>query len=292
MKKRLIVIALAIACLVFFAGCTGTAPEGSQPATVQTTTQPTPVSISDTPVQYKDVNGVRLAYWEWGSGEPVLLIEGFGGTIANATPLKASWNETFLGILSSEYHVYAYDPRGMGYSSIDNATPTISPYADDAAGLIRALGYDSMNVYGESMGSSTAQQLAIDHPECVRKLILDSNTYAVQVPECRLLLTTLELNADDPEKTPGVRAEAQANLVWNGTWDGLSSIDKDVMLVVGTADPLTPEAVSVRMAGQIDGSWLVRFKGLSHCGSHYAPVEYAENAIYFLSTDESPLGNP
>ncbi len=294
MKKSLIAIALAIACLVFFAGCTGTAPdpEGSRPATVQTITQPTPVSISDTHVQYKDVNGVRLAYWEWGSGEPVLLIEGFGGTVANTTPLQASWNETFLGILSSEYHVYAYDHRGMGYSSTDNATPTISLYADDAAGLIRALGYDSMNVYGESMGSSTAQQLAIDHPECVRKLILDSNTYDARVPECRLLLSILEQSAYDMNETPGVRAEAQANLVWNGTWDGLSGVNNDVMLVVGTADPLTPEQVSVRMAGQINGSWLVRFKGLPHCGSHYAPVQYAENALYFLGMDESPPGNP
>ena len=62
------------------------------------------------------------------------------------------------------------------------------------------------------------------------------------------------------------------------------------MLVVGTADPLTPDAVSVRMAGQINGSWLVRFKGLSHCGSHYAPVQYGENALYFLGTNETPLG--
>ena len=249
-----------------------------------------PVSISTTPVRYKDVNGVRLAYWEWGSGQPILLIEGFGGTVANATPLQASWNETFLGILSSKYHVYAYDHRGMGYSSTDNATPTLHLYADDAAGLIEALGYDSMHVYGESMGSSTAQQLAIDHPERVRKLILDSSTYDARVPECQLLHGILEQDANDPNQTYGLRAEAQANLVWNGTWDDLRGIRKDVMLVVGTADPLTPDAVSVRMAGQINGSWLVRFKGLSHCGSHYTPVEYAKNAIYFLGTDEEPLG--
>ncbi len=61
------------------------------------------------------------------------------------------------------------------------------------------------------------------------------------------------------------------------------------MLVVGTADVLTPEAVTVRMAGQINGSWLVRFKGLPHVGSHYAPVEYGENALNFLGMDESPL---
>jgi pimeloyl-ACP methyl ester carboxylesterase len=291
MKTTQVILVLAIiASLIFSAGCTG-APAAGQPAVAQPVPQPTPVSLAGTPVQYKDVNGVRLAYWEWGSGEPILLIEGFGATVANASPLQSSWNETFLGILSSKYHVYAYDHRGMGYSSTNNATPTIQLYADDAAGLIAALGYDSMHVYGESMGSSTAQQLVIDHPERVRKLILDSNTYDVQVPECSTLLATLKENANDPTQSAGVRAEAQANLAWNGTWDGLSGIQKDTMLVVGTVDPLTPEPVSVRMAGQINGSWLVRFKGLTHVGSHYAPVQYGENALYFLGTDQSPLGN-
>jgi len=44
----------------------------------------------------------------------------------------------------------------MRYSSINNVTPTIPIYADDGVELIKALEYDSMNVYGESMGSSTA----------------------------------------------------------------------------------------------------------------------------------------
>jgi pimeloyl-ACP methyl ester carboxylesterase len=295
-KTHIALLALAVTlCLLLAAGCTstssssGTCPVPSAPA-VKT---PAPVSIAATPVQYKDVNGVRLAYWEFGSsGEPVLLIEGFGATVANTTPLQDAWNETFLGILSSKYHVYAYDHRGMGYSS-DNisVTHTIPMYADDAAGLIQALGYDSMNVYGESMGSSTAQQLVIDHPERVRKLILDSNTYDARIPECKNLLATLKTEAANPAQSAGVREEAQANLIWNGTWGGLSGINKNVMLVVGTADPLTPQPVSVQMAGQINGSWLVRYQGIPHVGSHYAPVQYGNTAVYFLDTNEAPLGN-
>jgi pimeloyl-ACP methyl ester carboxylesterase len=278
-----------IACLLVAAGCTGTAPAGNATAAVPAVTQPAPVSISGTPVQYREVNGVKLAYWEWGSGEPVLLIEGFGGTVANATPATVAWNETFLGILSSKYHVYAYDHRGMGYSSYVNATPSMQLYADDAAGLIQALGYDSMNVYGESMGSSTAQQLAIDHPGRVRKLILDSSTYDARVPECQHLYAVLRQTAYDMNQTPGLRSEALANLAWNGTWDELPGIHKDVLIVVGTADTTTPDPVSARMAGQINGSWLVRYKGLNHIGSRYAPVQYAETAIFFLGTNESPL---
>jgi pimeloyl-ACP methyl ester carboxylesterase len=232
-------------------------------------------------VQYADVNGVRLGYREFGAGEPILLIEGFGATMD-------SWNATFVGILSSKYHVYTYDHRGMGYSSAGNATPTIPRYADDAAGLIRVLGYDSMNVYGVSMGSSTSGQLAIDHPERVRKLVLSSSTYSVRIPECRNLLIILESVAADPNQTAGIRNEAQANLAWNGSWDGLSGIHRDVLFLVGTDDALTPDPVSVRMAGQINGSWVVRFRGIPHAGEHYAPREYGQSVLNFLGMNESP----
>ncbi|HWQ18917.1 MAG TPA: alpha/beta hydrolase [Methanotrichaceae archaeon] len=240
------------------------------------------VSFDTTPVKYAQVNGITLGYREFGSGEPLLMVEGFGATIND-------WNMTFIGILATKYHVYAYDHRGMGYSSDNNATPSIRQYADDAAALIQALGYDSMNVYGVSMGSSISQQLAIDHPERVRKLILDSNAYSIRIPETRILRRIIEAAANNSTLSEGIREEARANLVWNGSYDGLSGIQKDVMIVVGTKDVLTPDPISVRMAGQINGSWLVRFKGLPHVGSHYAPVEYGENALTFLGMDESPL---
>ena len=254
-----------------------------QPAATSVAIQKNPnVSFNATPVQYKQVNGVTLGYREFGSGEPILMILGFGNTIND-------WNQTFIGILATKYHVYTFDNRGMGYSSDSNSTTTLSQYADDAAALMPALGYDSMHVYGVSMGSTISQQLVIDHPERVRKLVLDSVTYSIRIPQTKLLLDAIELNAINPAKSEGVHKEAKANLVWNGSYANLSGINKDVMLVVGTADVLTPESVTVQIAGQINGSWLVRFKGLPHVGSHYAPVEYGENALYFLGMNESPL---
>ena len=110
----------------------------------------------------------------------------------------SDWNETFIGILASKYHVYTYDHRGMGYSSDNNATPSIAQYADDAAALMTALGYDSMHVYGVSMGSSVSQQLVIDHPERVRKLVLDSTSYSIRIPETKKLLGIIEAAAANP----------------------------------------------------------------------------------------------
>ncbi len=240
------------------------------------------ISFTDTPVRYVDVNGVILGYREFGSGEPILMIPGFGATMND-------WNETFISILASKYHVYTYDHRGMGCSSDVNVTHTIPMYADDAVALISALGYDSMHVYGASMGSSTSQQLVIDHPERVKKLILDSNTYSIRIPETKKLLEIIETAAGNSSLSKGIQEEAGANLMWNGSYSSLSEIRKDVMLIVGTQDVLTPDVISTHMAGQINGSWLVRIKGTPHTGYHYAPVEYGECALTFLGVNETPV---
>lgn len=283
-KTQMLALIITITvCLLTTSGCTSTpVTTVTCPPASPAVGQPQPVSFNDTPVQYAPVNGVKLGYREFGTGEPLLMIQGFGATIDE-------WNETFIGILASKYHVYTYDHRGMGYSSDNNATPTIALYADDAAELMPLLGYDRMHVYGVSMGSSVSQQLSIDHPERVRKLVLDSVTYSIRIPETKLLYHIIEMVGVDPNQTEGVHQESQANLAWNGTWDLLSGINKSVMFVVGTEDVLTPQTVTVQMAGQINGSWLVRFKDLPHFGSNYAPVQYGDNALNFLSMDESPL---
>ena len=152
MRRFLPVLALIIS-LCLSAGCTSAPPVHAAPP-VQSVQAAPAVSINAAPVQYADVNGVRIAYREFGSGEPLLVIVGFGATMEQA-------NETAIGIFASKYHVFLYDHRGMGHSSAGNVTPSIGLYADDAAGLMQVLGYDSMHVYGTSMGSFIAQELAL-----------------------------------------------------------------------------------------------------------------------------------
>ena len=284
-KTQIFALAIAVTvCFLALAAFTGVSGI-AQPADMASGKCPA-VSYNESSVKYAQVDGIKLGYREFGSGsgEPILMVQGFGNVMED-------WNRTFIAILATRYHVYIYDHRGMGHSSDNNATPSIGQYADDAAGLMAALGYDSMNVYGVSMGSSVSQQLVIDHPDRVRKLVLDSSTYSIKIPETKILLQGIEAAANNSTLSRGIHEEAQANLVWNGSYDSLSSIQKDVMLVVGTKDVLTPNQVSVQMAGRINGSWLVRFKGLPHVGSHYAPVEYGENALSFLGMGESNLYN-
>ena len=123
-RNSLLSIAIII-CFILAAGCTGTASPTQYPVQVtqppaQATQQYTPVSYDATHVQYAKVNGVTLAYREFGSGEPLLMITGFGNTMKD-------WNPTFIGVLATKYHVYIYDPRGMGSSSDDKTvTPSMS----------------------------------------------------------------------------------------------------------------------------------------------------------------------
>lgn len=269
---RILILTLpVVVALVLSAGCTGLAGtdlNGGPPAAVD---------IPGTPVHYAEVNGASLGYREFGTGEPILLVAGIGSTMDN-------WDADFVGALASKYHVYLYDRRGLGFSPDNAMAPSVSQHADDAAGLIAAIGHGRMNVYGLSMGSSIAQQLVIDHPGSVEKLILSSTTYSVRIPECAGLLSELESIAADPSKPDAVRHEAEASLAWNGTYDGLAGIERDVMLIVGTNDTLTPDSISVRMVGEIDSSWLVRFAGISHGGENEAPDEYARAVETFLAT--------
>ena len=266
-------------CIVLSCGCI-TQPETNENAV---TTAVPAISYEDTPVQYETVNGVALAYREFGieNKEPILMLIGFGETME-------SWNTTFVGLLSENYHVYVYDYRDMGESSKTDSNFTIYQLSDEAAGLISALGYDSMNTYSGSMGSTVTQQLLISHPEKVRKAVLSSATYSVLIPETEILHGLIESELTDPESSEGVVKEAYANLNYPGCYDNLSSIKNDVMLITGTADVITPQSVAVQIAGQINGSWLVRFKDIHHMGSKYAPYEYAEIIKTFLEMNVTP----
>lgn len=93
------------------------------------------------------------------------------------------WDEEFCGVLvDAGHHVVRFDNRDVGESTHlhDAGTPVFgenmqAPYllddmADDAAGLLDALGWESAHVVGASMGGMIAQLLAIRHPHRVRSL--------------------------------------------------------------------------------------------------------------------------
>src|SRR6476620_5229884 len=111
------------------------------------------------------VDGISLFYERHGAGEPVLLIQGMSGT-------HLAWGEAFLAGLGDDLDVVAYNHRGVGDSTPQSDPFTIAQLADDAAGLLDALGWDDAHVLGISMGGMVAQELALRHPARIRTLTL------------------------------------------------------------------------------------------------------------------------
>lgn len=117
-------------------------------------------------VKYVQVGDVKLAYYTRGEGKPLVMINGFISTMS-------LWDPRLVAELSKTHQLILFDNRGIGLSSdtAENFT-TIPQMADDAAGLIQALGLKQPDILGWSMGARIAQQLVIRHPDAVGKVVL------------------------------------------------------------------------------------------------------------------------
>ena len=120
------------------------------------------------------VNGVDLYYEQHGDTGPwLILAHGLMGSIALTPSLggedAAAWAAKGLRVI-------AYDARGHGRSGYTRNRRDYRWRAlgDDMHALIRALGIERASVYGGSMGCGTALCCALDHPETIDRLILQS----------------------------------------------------------------------------------------------------------------------
>jgi pimeloyl-ACP methyl ester carboxylesterase len=262
--------------IIFLAGsgCTGTQPEDSTQQLMASN-----FSLDSSPVKYVSVNGVELGYREFGSGEPLLLIMGFGGTMG-------AWNETFVWELAQDYRVITFDNRGMGYSSDSGENYSLELFASDTAGLLEALGIPEASVFGTSMGASIAQELALNYPEKVDKLIFSSPVYSVNAPEAGLLKIMLQSFANNSGISPAIRKQADTNLRWNGTYERLPKIRSETLLLVGTDDEYTPPGISLAMAEKLPEAQVIVFEGAKHSGERYFPEKYAEATLDFLKKED------
>ncbi len=118
------------------------------------------------PVLHVRVGDITIGYRRVGSGPPLVMIMGFGGTMAE-------WDPTLISNLAARRTVIVFDNRGVATSTdAPDRRLTIALMADDTWRLIGALGYHRADVLGWSMGSFIAQELLLRHPQVVRRLIL------------------------------------------------------------------------------------------------------------------------
>ena len=142
-------IFLALATFIFYAGISTVVHAQEKPE-----------------IKYAQVGDVKLAYYTKGQGEPLLMINGFLSTMS-------LWDPALLDELSKSHQLVLFDNRGVGLSTDSKENHTTMPQmADDAAGLIKALGYKKVNILAWSMGARIGQQLLIRHPELISKAVL------------------------------------------------------------------------------------------------------------------------
>lgn len=112
--------------------------------------------------KYASIRGFNMYYESYGSGEPLLLIHGNSGSIADFT------NQ--IPFFSQHYRVIIADNRSHGKSIDTKDSLSYEMMADDFAGLLDHLKIDSAQVIGWSDGGINGLLLASRHPKKVKKL--------------------------------------------------------------------------------------------------------------------------
>ena len=259
------------------------------------------------------VGDIDMAYREAGTGYPLILIMGSVSTMD-------MWSPGLIAGLSQNNHVILFDNRGIGATSASDREFSIRLFADDTAGLMDALNIKKANVLGWSMGSYIAQELVLNYPERVSRLVLVAadagGDKAVHNPEVMMQLSDtsgterergerlLKLifpaswlkENPDPRKymqmpkeqvlPESIKKQGIACWQWDGTFDRLSQIRVPVMLIAGTDDVVTPPQNSIMMAEIIPAAWLVQVEN----GGHGLILQYPDRLVkivdLFLSVEE------
>jgi pimeloyl-ACP methyl ester carboxylesterase len=121
--------------------------------------------------QYADVDGIRLYYETFGKGPPVLVLHGGAGSLEDMGYQIAA--------LAAERFVVAPDSRGHGRSSDADVPLSYGLMADDMLKLLDQLAIGRVDIVGWSDGGIIGLDLAIHHPERVRRLVAIGANYDV-----------------------------------------------------------------------------------------------------------------
>jgi len=257
------------------------------------------------------VNEIKIAYKILGTGEPLILIMGFGGSMNN-------WDTTLIRALSSRNTTIIFDNRGVGLTTTGTKEFSMDQFANDTVCLLDALNIKKTNVLGFSMGGMIAQELALTYPDKVNKLILyasycgGNDSIYPSSPEffdtfsansgvtSNVLLRSASLMfpkkwcAENPDyhhlfdnpssiiSRDTIINQGKAIFYWRGTGDRLNQIAKPTLIITGTEDILVPSINSSIIAERISNSQLIQIKGSGHGLMYQVPEKFCNIVSQFL----------
>ena len=218
---------------------------------------------------------LRVARWHEGApGTPLLFLNGIGADIAAAAPLLAQ-------IQGRE--VWTLDMPGVG-GSPDALLPYSAPtMAATVMEIADRFGHAALDVAGFSWGGALAQQVAVQFPGRVRRLVLMATTPSVGAPgigwaallDNDMLASGLKL----PTATPlGLAYQAMAMAGWTSAPMLPQLKNMPTLILMGRRDGVVPAAHGQAIADLIDGAILEVVPG-----SHLFPFTHAANTAARIS---------
>lgn len=281
-----------------------------------TAPRPNP-SYRTAPTAMVDVSGTRFAYRELGEpgGVPVVFLNHLAAVLDN-------WDPRVIDPIAAHHHVITFDNRGVGAS--EGTTPAnAEQMARDAVAFVRALGHDTVDLVGFSLGGGLAQMIALEEPQLVRRAVLagtgPAGGYGIdKVPELVFktalkalilrkdpkhwlfftrtengqrsaaeFLARLEERTEDRDDPISVRsfiAQLRAIRRWGRQEpDDLSRLDLPVLVANGITDLMVPTTNSVDLARRIPGAQLQLFPDSGHGGIFQYHDEFTERVLEFLA---------
>ena len=231
--------------------------------------------------KYAPVNGIRLYYETYGTGEPLLLLHGNNSSIAAF--------DRQIPDLAKKYRVIALDSRGQGNSSADSTRLTYELFADDTAAFLDFLGVDSANVLGWSDGGNIGLLLAIRHPRKVKKLasmaavLYNDNTSISPKLNALLRKQLAEMkNQGMAESDLNYRLKNLLLTEPHVPPDALAKVTAPVLVMAGENDVVKREHTAL-IAKKLPGSTLKIFRKAGHEAPTEVPEEFNRTVLDFFA---------
>lgn len=112
-------------------------------------------------------DGAKLACYRHGTGAPVMLVSGLGGT-------AAFWS-TLVEKQADRWNIITLDQRGIGKSSRGQDKVTIRQLADDCLHVLDAMDVEQCIMIGHSTGGVITQDLAARHPDRIKAIVISGS---------------------------------------------------------------------------------------------------------------------
>jgi pimeloyl-ACP methyl ester carboxylesterase len=225
-------------------------PVQAREATTNSAAAPTRIEAG-----HIEARGIRYYYEVHGQGEPLLLLHGGLGSADMFAPI--------LPILAEKRKVIGIDLHGHGRTELGDRPIELDAMGRDMAMILDALNLTQVDVLGYSMGGGVGFQLALQHPERVRRLVLASGLMARDGFYPEILAQQAHLGAEmaammkdtpmyrsyaaiapKPEDFPRLVEAMGAMIKKPFDWSGdVPKLKMPVMLVYGDGDMFRPEHI-------------------------------------------------